>query len=105
MKPPTYGLGTAQSFVGSAATVRLPLAILERKRGLHGFGASFADPFNPQQPRAYNAAVQSEYARLAGMSQAALTVTSLRPRLTPPQRRTLHHALANSIDGVVPTTY
>ena len=28
---------------------------------------------NPQRPRAVNAAAQSEYARLAGMSQAALT--------------------------------
>ena len=28
---------------------------------------------DPQRPRAYNAAAQSEYARLAGMSQAALT--------------------------------
>jgi hypothetical protein len=31
--------------------------------------------------------------------------SSLRPRLTPPQRRTLRHALANSIDDVAPTTY
>jgi Ser/Thr protein kinase RdoA (MazF antagonist) len=30
---------------------------------------------DPQRPRAYNAAAQSEYARLAGMSQAALTAT------------------------------
>ena len=29
---------------------------------------------NPARPRAVNAAVQSEYARLAGMSAAALTV-------------------------------
>jgi Ser/Thr protein kinase RdoA (MazF antagonist) len=28
---------------------------------------------DPQRPRAYNAAAQSEYARLSGMSQAALT--------------------------------
>ena len=28
---------------------------------------------NPERPRAVNAAVQSEYARLAGMSRAALT--------------------------------
>ena len=28
---------------------------------------------NPQRPRAVNAAAQSEYARLAGISQAALT--------------------------------
>ena len=28
---------------------------------------------NPQRPRAINAAAQSEYARLAGMSQATLT--------------------------------
>jgi len=30
---------------------------------------------NPQRPRAVNAAAQSEYARLAGISQAALTAT------------------------------
>ncbi|HMI44799.1 MAG TPA: hypothetical protein VK491_01435, partial [Gemmatimonadaceae bacterium] len=30
---------------------------------------------NPQRPLAVNAAAQSEYARLAGMSQAALTAT------------------------------
>ena len=30
---------------------------------------------DPQRPRAYNAAAQSEYARLAAMSQAALTAT------------------------------
>jgi len=30
---------------------------------------------NPQRPRAVNVAAQSEYARLAGMSQAALTAT------------------------------
>jgi len=30
---------------------------------------------DPERPRAVNAAVQSEYARLAGMSQAALTAT------------------------------
>jgi serine/threonine protein kinase len=35
------------------------------------FAPEVAD--NPQRPRAVNAAAQSEYARLAGMSQAALT--------------------------------
>jgi aminoglycoside phosphotransferase (APT) family kinase protein len=36
------------------------------------FAPEVAD--NPQRPRAVNAAAQSEYARLAGISQAALTV-------------------------------
>lgn len=36
---------------------------------------------NPQRPRAVNAAAQSEYARLAGMSQAALTA-AMEPYLT-----------------------
>jgi hypothetical protein len=31
---------------------------------------------DPERPRAYNAVLQSEYARLAGMSQAALTVAT-----------------------------
>jgi hypothetical protein len=35
------------------------------------FAPEVAD--NPQRPRAVNAAAQSEYARLAGMSQEALT--------------------------------
>lgn len=35
------------------------------------FAPEVAD--NPQRPRAVNAAAQSEYTRLAGMSQAALT--------------------------------
>ena len=39
-------------------------------RGLWGIAPEFID--DPQRPRAYNAAAQSEYARLAGMSQAAL---------------------------------
>jgi hypothetical protein len=30
---------------------------------------------DPERPRAYNAAAQSEYARLAGMSQATLTAS------------------------------
>ena len=38
---------------------------------LSEFAPEVAD--NPQRPRAVNAAAQSEYARLAGMSQAALT--------------------------------
>jgi hypothetical protein len=36
---------------------------------------------NPERPRAVNAAVQSEYARLAGMSPAALTA-AMEPYLT-----------------------
>ena len=35
------------------------------------FAPEFVD--NPERPRTYNAAAQSEYARLTGMSQAMLT--------------------------------
>jgi hypothetical protein len=53
---------------------------------------------DPQRPRAYNAAAQSEYARLAGMSPAALTAAmepylpilraiKLADRATHPDRR------------------
>src|SRR5687768_3148933 len=43
---------------------------------------------DPERPRALNAAVQSEYARLAGPSPAALTAAmepAHRPRLLPPR--------------------
>ena len=52
--------------------VRAPAALdLAVSRFQSEIVAEFAD--DPDRPRAVNAAMQSEYARLAGMSQAALT--------------------------------
>ncbi len=60
---------------------------------------------DPERPRAVNAAVQSEYARLAGMSPAALTAAMqpylpivwvyalLGPALTPAERERMIHRL------------
>jgi hypothetical protein len=54
-------------------TVRAPAAL--DLASCHIILTELAPEFvdDPQRPRAYNAAAQSEYARLAGMSQAALT--------------------------------
>jgi hypothetical protein len=55
-------------------TVRADAALDLGRCHLHLSELIYApEDINPERPRALNAAVQSEYARLAGTSQAALT--------------------------------
>jgi Ser/Thr protein kinase RdoA (MazF antagonist) len=60
-------------FVDWGAAVRAPAALdlASSHIGLTELAPEVAD--NPQRPLAVNAAAQTEYARLAGMSEAALT--------------------------------